>query len=43
MERSGTSAYPSPSAEEDYGDYPAVNGEYPETAGEYGDYPADGS
>src|SRR6478735_5660660 len=33
----------SPSAEEDYGNYPPVDGDYPAADGEYGDYPANGS
>jgi len=32
----------SPSAEEDYGDYPPADGEYPATEGEYAEYPANG-
>jgi len=33
----------SPSAEEDYSDYPPADGDYPAADGEYGEYPANGS
>lgn len=32
----------STSAEEDYGDYPPVDGDYPATEGGYAEYPANG-
>jgi hypothetical protein len=32
----------SPSGEEDYGDYPPVDGDYPATEGGYAEYPANG-
>ena len=32
----------SPSAEEDYGNYPPAEGDYPATEGDYAEYPANG-